>query len=293
MQRIFFTLSLLFTFQIVVSQQPFKDNQKWGIKNGENIIIAPLYDTIFNFDKNNKVCMACFKSKSTNTNKFIKVTSINYFCNYLNSDSKRLVIKTSSRDTCSVFQLTKTSVQHYTDYDKVFRVKVNNHMYLIRKDFKQLSFRSYFDIDLCDDPGFYIAQGLNEVDVPMYGLINTKEEIIIPFNYSGIKINPSDSLVMVCGTGYGAGTEDYVFDYSGKKLQSYKHHVELATKEYIVFKTFEPEEYYFSLCLETKEEKKIEAEEIKFYKENTLRLRIGTTWYLYNLKTEEKSEIKN
>jgi hypothetical protein len=273
--------------------QPFVENKKWGIKAGEKIIVSPVYDTVFNFDQNAKVCMACFKSKSTNTNKFIKVTNTNYFCNYLNTESKRLIIKTSERDTCSVFQLTKNSIKHYTENENIFKVKFKNTMYLINKEFKQLSFKPYFDIDLCDDPGFYVAQGLNDADVPMFGLITVKEEVIIPFNYSGIKINPADSLVMVCGTGYGAGSEDYVFDYRGKKLQSYRHHIDLATKEYIVFKVFEPQEQYVSLCIATKEEKKIQADEIKYYVGNTIRLKLGTGWWLYNLESGEKSELKN
>lgn len=285
---------LLFSwYPLLCQQQLYSENNKWGIKEGEKILIAPVYDTVFHFDKNNKVCMACFKSKSINTNKFIKVTSTLYSCNYLNSASQRLIIKTSTKDTCSVFQLGKNSVQQYTEDDSVFKVKVKNRMYLVHKSFKQLTFKNYTEINLCDEPGFYVAQGLNEVDVPMYGLITTREEMIIPFQYSGIKVNPSDSLIMVCGTGYGAGTEDYVFDYKGKRLQTYKHHVDLATKEFIVFKVFEPREQFLCYHIETKEEKPLEAEEIRFYKENSVRMRTGSTWWIYNLKTGEKTELKN
>lgn len=287
-------LTLLLFFNSLSAQyQAFSENKKWGIKDSAKIVIAPVYDTIFNFDKTNSVCLACFKSKNTNTNQFIKVTNTNYFCNYLNPESKRLIIKTSPKDTCSVFQLAKSTVKHYNENDTLFKVKVKKYMYLVNKNFKQLSFKPYYDIELCDDPGFYVAQGLNEVDVPMYGLVTNKEEPIIPFDYSGIKLNPADSLVMVCGTGYGAGTEDYVFNYKGKKLMSYHHHIDMATKDYIVFKAFEPKERFFSYCIETKEEKEIVADEIKYYNGNVIRLRIKTTWWLYNLKTQEKTELKN
>src|SRR5688572_29402207 len=102
-------LVLFACLEAMCQHEPFIENQKWGIKNGDKIVIAPVYDTVFNFDKNSKVCMACFKSKNTNANKFIKVTSTTYSCNYLNTESQRLVIKTSSKDTCSVFQLGKSS----------------------------------------------------------------------------------------------------------------------------------------------------------------------------------------
>jgi len=290
-----FTHVLLFFFchPLFAQYHPFTENKKWGIKDSNKIVITPVYDTIFNFDKNARVCLACFKSKNTNTNKYIKVTNTTYACNYLNTESKRLIIKTSSRDTCSVFQLTKSTVNQYTENDTLFKVKVNKYMYLVSKSFKQLSFKPYYDIELCDDPGFYIAQGLNEADVPMYGLVTNKEETIIPFEYSGIKLNPIDSLVMVCGTGYGAGTEDYVFDYSGKKLQSYRHHVDLATKEYIILKSFEPKEHFISYCIETKEEKELIADEVKFYSRDFILLRIKAGWWVYNLKTQEKTELKN
>lgn len=287
-------LPFLFYCTALFSQyHPFVENKKWGIKDSVNVIIAPVYDTIFNFDKTNQVCLACFKNKSTNTNQFIKVTNTQYFCNYLNPESKRLIIKTSSKDTCSVFQLSKTTVKHYNENDTLFKVKVKQYMYLVSKSFKQLSFKPYYDIELCDDPGFYVVQGLNDADVPMYGLVNSKEELLIPFEYSGIKLNPADSLVMVCGTGYGAGTEDYVFDYKGKKRMSYHHHIDLATNEYIVFKAYEPKERYFSYCIETKEEKEIIADEVRYYSGNSIRLRLKTTWWVYNLKTQEKTELKN
>lgn len=284
---------LLFCTTLSSQNQPFTENKKWGIKDSAKIIIAPVYDTIFNFDKTNQVCLACFKNKSTNTNQFIKVTNTNYFCNYLNPESKRLVIKTSPKDTCSVFQLNKSTVKQYNENDTLFKVKQKKYMYLISKKFKQISFKPYYDIELCDDPGFYVVQGLNDADVPMYGLVNRKEELVIPFEYSGIKLNPVDSLVMVCGTGYGAGTEDYVFDYKGKKLISYRHHIDLATKEYIVFKAFEPKERYFSYCIETKEEKEIIADEVRYYSGNLIRLRLKSTWWVYNLKTQEKTELIN
>lgn len=294
MLKTVFFLALFFSSLVAICQPVrFSENQKWGIQEGGKTLVAPVFDTIFDFDKNRRVCLACFKVKSTSANKFIKVTNTNLICNYLNANSERLVIKTSPRDTCSVFQLGKQTVLHYNDNDSVFRVKVKNKMYLVGKSFQQLSFKPYTHIEWCDDPGFYIVQGLNEVDVPMYGLVTRQEELIIPFHYSGIKLNPSDSLVMVCGTGYGAGTEDYVFDYTGKKLQTFKHHVELATKEYIVFKIFEPQERFVTYHIETKEEEALNADEIKFFKANTIRIRMGTNWWLYNLKTKQKTEFNN
>lgn len=270
----------------------FRENNKWGIKEQEVIIIPPLYDTVLNFDKSKLVCMACFKTKQVSTNKFIKVNSTSYYCNYLNTKAERLIIKTGKKDTCSVFVLAKNTFKQYTENDTLFKVSVKNKKYLIRKNFKQLTYGNYYDIDLCDDPNFYVTQVLNEADVPLFGLTNTKGETLIAHEYSGIKLNPYDSLIMVCGASTPNNSEDYVFDYSGEKIGSHRHHIDLATKKYILFKVFEPKEHYLEHNVETKEEKELVADEVKFYKTEEILIRIKNTWYLYNLITKEKTVFK-
>lgn len=271
---------------------PFSEQKKWGMREGSRILIPARYDTLFAFDKQKNLCLACFKSEQTQSGKFIKVTNVNYACNYLDSTGKALVIRVSGRDTCSVFQLLKQTVKDYTANDSVFKVSCRNKKYLVRKNFRQLTFKPYIDIDLCDDPGFYVAQDLNDADVPMYGLINRREELIIPFQYAGLRLNPSDSLVMVCGTGYGAGAEDFVFDYSGKKKFTYRHHIELATKDYILFKIFEPKEHFIVYELAKKQENGLEADEVLYYKGKEIRMRIRNDWWLYNLENGEKRAWK-
>ena len=81
----------------------FRDATKWGVKENESVIIKPIYDTIFAFDSTDKVCMACFRIKSASANKFIKVTTTSYACNYLNKKGERLVIRNQKNDTTSVF----------------------------------------------------------------------------------------------------------------------------------------------------------------------------------------------
>lgn len=272
--------------------QPFKELNKWGIKEQSRVLVPARYDTVFAFDKNKNLCLVCFKKENTQSGKFIKVTNVNFSCNYLDSSGKRLVIRTTRQDTSSVFQLLKQTVKDYNSNDTVFKVSVANKKYLVNKNFKQLTFKPYMDIELTDDPGFYLAQDLNEVDVPMYGLVSNKEKVVIPFLYSGIRLNPSDSLVMVCGSGYGAGAEDFVFDYTGKKLQTFRHHIELATKEHIIFKIFEPKEHFIIFHLPSKSETGLEADEVKYYQGNSIRVRQKNQWWLYNMENGDKIEWK-
>ena len=62
---------------------PVRENAKWGMRDKEQMIIKPIYDTIFNFDSTGKVCLACFKTKTLSSNKFMKVMVTNYSCNYI------------------------------------------------------------------------------------------------------------------------------------------------------------------------------------------------------------------
>ena len=286
-------LLLILAFHMAKSQSVcFKENNKWGIKENEKIIIPAVYDSVFNFDKQMKVCLACFKNKSTNTNKFIKVTSNKMYCNYLNHESKRLILRTALRDTFSVFLFGKNTVQQYNENDTLFKVSYKNNKYLVKKDFTQLTFKEYYDIDLCDDPNYYVTQVMSEADVPLFGMVSTKEEQIIPNEFSGIKLNPVDSLVMVCEAGVRNSSEDYVYNYEGKRLRSFKHHIDLATKEFIVFKVFEPKEHFVIYKVSTAEENDLEADEVRFYNKSCILIRLKNTWWVYNPSSREKSELK-
>src|SRR5687768_17147769 len=89
----------------------FRDAGKWGIKDDQQVIVAPVFDTIHGFDSTNTVCLACYKTKAASANKFIKVMVTTYSCNYLSRQGQKLYVKTTSNDTCSVFSLAKNSVK--------------------------------------------------------------------------------------------------------------------------------------------------------------------------------------
>ncbi|HQQ93894.1 MAG TPA: hypothetical protein PLQ93_05030 [Bacteroidia bacterium] len=292
MRSLALLIVLIFSLALHAQVLPFKENTKWGLKENEKVIIPPVYDSVFTFDKQKKVCMVCFKSKNTSTSKFIKVTTNSLYCNYLNADGKRLILRTVLRDTFSVFLMGKNSVKYYTENDSLFKVSRKNLKYLVRKDFNQLSFGEYYDIDLADDPNYYVSQVMSEADVPLFGLITRKEDMVIPNDYSGIRMNPIDSLVMVCGAGIRAGSEDYVFSYEGKQLQAFRHHIDLATKQFIVFKLFEPKEHFVLHNRETNEEWELEADEVKYYQTPYILIRQKNEWFLYNPLKKEKSELK-
>ncbi|MBA3679845.1 MAG: hypothetical protein H0W73_01455 [Bacteroidetes bacterium] len=285
-------LLLVFSQKLSSQTMPFKENAKWGIKENEKVIIKPVYDTIFNFDNSGKICLACFKAKALSPNRFIKTYTTVYSCNYLNKQGQRLKIKTEEADTCSVFSLSKTSVKQFTDNASYFVVTSKSKKYLVGKDLNQTTFKGYSEMYISPEPKFIVTEIKNEANIIYTGLINFKEELVIPYLYSGIKINPKDSLIVGCSAGVGNNGDDDIYDYSGTKLASYKRHIDMATKNFVIHKIFEPKEYYILLNPKTKEETTLTADEIAPFEKDEVILYTKNEWFIFNLTSKQKKPYK-
>ncbi len=278
---------VFFVSTLTAQTLPFKTGVKWGIKQADKIIINAIYDTVLNFDINTKTCLACNKTKIASTNKFIKAFTTVYTCNYLNFNNKPLSIKTDTKDTCSVFSLSKNSAKELYDNTNYFIVTHKSKKYLIDKNFNQITFNGYHNIAFSSEPNFLIVEEKQITGQILTGLINLKEEKIIDFNYSGIKINTADSLIITCTSGVNAGANDDVYDYYGKKINSFRRHIDLATKNFIVHKIFEPNEYYIVYNIKTKIEKILNAAEVKLQNSNELLIKLKNEWLVYDLNSGE------
>jgi hypothetical protein len=273
---------------IITPAQPFQQDKKWGMKDKELIIVKPVFDTIFGFDSTGKVCLACFKTKTQTNNKFIKVTSSGFSCNYFNNKGDRLFVKNKRGDTCSVFALSKSSIRQYQNNSKYFVATVRSKKYLLTKDFVQLTFTGYHDISMCDEPYFYVTQSADEFDVVYTGLVNKKEEQIVPYQYSDVKVNPEDSLIIACSAGLGNNRDDDVYDYNGKKVGGSNKHIEMATKNFFVHKLFDPKEHHIIYNRKTGIEKELVADDVQFYHDDEILIRLKNEWYIYDLNTNQK-----
>ena len=289
---IFFSCFLVSPTWFVSQTALFKEGLKWGIKENEKTIVAPQYDTVFNFDATGKVCIACYKIVSPSSNKFIKTLSKTYACNYLDKNANHLSIKPNSNDTCSVFILGKHTIKQFTENETFFIVSVKNKKHLVDRNFNQRTFKGYHDIGFCAEPNYLITKITPDGNNIYSGLINLREEIIVPFEYTDIKLNTQDSLIVACSAGVKATTEDDVFNYSGGKIGTYNRHVELATKNFVIHKLFEPEERYMIYNVSAKEEKELYADEAELYSQNELLVRVKSTWFLYNMANNEKTPYK-
>lgn len=292
MKPILYILFVLFAAPCVSQTITFRENNKWGIKEKESILIQPVYDTIFNFDSTGKVCLACFRTKSASANKFIKVTTTTYACNYLDKKSERLIIRNVANDTFSVFALNKNVLKQYSGNEPFFTVTTKGKKHILYKNFQQLTFKGYHEISMSPEKKFYMTSIINEGDIVLAGITNEREEELIPHQYSIVKINTNDSLIIACSAGVRVGAEDEVFDYNGKKIIGTHRHIDMATKHFLIHKIYEPKEYYILYNINTKEEKNLNADEIKFYEHDEILIHQKSEWYIYDLNTNLKKPLK-
>src|SRR5690606_21221616 len=211
-----------------------------------------------------------------------------YSCNYLNKKNEHLIIMQNGKDTCSVFSLPKSKDKQYQNSEPLFIATIKNKKYIVRKDFSQLTFKNYQDISFTNDPNFYIVQNQNEVENLMTGLVNIKEELIVPYQYSSIRLNTNDSLIVACAAGTILNADDDVYDYNGKRFFTSRRHIELASKKYIIQKVFEPKEYYISYNIETKEEFKFSGEDVILNSSEEVSVKVKNDWHVLDLTTNKK-----
>jgi hypothetical protein len=279
---------LFICFHAISQTVVYYDKGKWGIKENDTFIVPAVYDTVFNFDKTNKVCLACNKTKPVSNNKFIRVGTPVYNCIYLNRDLERLILKNALYDTIGIFSLGKNTVSQYQNDTDYIIASYKDKKYLVRKNFFQITRNDYNDIIPSENAGFFIVELLNEGNQIIRGLIDINEKEIVPLNYSNVKLNTRDSLIIACSAGLGLQREDVVFSYEGKKLQSYKRHVDIATHSYVIHKLWEPKEVYIIYNIHTKEEKTVFSDEMQLYSQNELLMRNNDHWFIYDLITGKK-----
>lgn len=265
-----------------------RENGKWGFKKEGAFLIQPMYDTIFGFDSTNKVCLACQKDKTANANKFIKVTITKHLCHYYDVYGNKLMIRNQSNDTFTVFSRTKNSIAQYNNNSFFFTVTAKGRKYLLTKDFRQQTFNTYQEIRTCEEPLFYLAEQQNEFEQQLSGLVNTREDVIVPFAYAELSFNTDDSLIIACTGRSALNAADDVYDYKGKRVATSNRHLEKATSHFLIQKIYEPKEQFIILNLETKVETPLFADEVKYFQGDEILVKIKNDWFIYDLATNQK-----
>ena len=263
---------------------------RYGMSNAGKVITPAVYDTIYLLDEAGTICLGCQLKVSSGNNKLFKVTTKNYLCNYRTSKGEILRIKTETNDTNSVFTLSKNTVT--VNLSGPFAVAVHNKKYLVDRNFRQITFKGHYDVGITEDPNVFFVEDVNEAENRFSGLIDKSEKVIFPTKYSGVHVNVKDSLYILCSAGIKNGAEDEVYDYNKRKVFGSLKHIHLATQLFVVMEVFEPTEYFVIANRSNRVEKKLEADEVVYYSEEEIRIRIKNTWYIYNMASGEKKQIR-
>ena len=119
-------------------------------------------------------------------------------------------------------------------------------------------------------------------------MVNTREDVVVPFSYAELSFNTDDSLIIACTGRSALNAADDVYDYNGKRIATSNRHLEKATSHFLIQKIYEPKEQYILLNLETKVETPLFADEIQYYQGDEILVKIKNDWYIYDLVTNQK-----
>jgi len=287
------TLLLLLIGFGMIRAQPlvFKSKDgRYGMSLSGKVVAPAIYDTIYMLDPAGSICLGCQLKITTGNNKLFKVTTRSYYCHYRNGRGEVLRIRTENNDTNSVFTLTKNTITQ--GLEGPFAVAVHTKKYLVDKTFKQLTFKGHNDVMATEDPNYYVIEEINEAENRFAGLVDKTEKVVFPAKYSGVHVNLKDSLMVLCSAGIKSNSEDEVYTYQKKKIYSSYKHIHLATAKFIILEVFEPEEYFVIVNLSNRVEKQLKAQEVVYHSTDEVMIRLKNTWYIYNLLSGEKKQIK-
>jgi hypothetical protein len=71
-------------------------------------------------------------------------------------------------------------------------------------------------------------------------------------------------------------------------VESSRRHIEMASKNFLIHKIYEPKEYYVLYNIKTKQEKQLQADDLVFYENDEVLIRIKNDWFIYDMVTNQK-----
>ncbi|MGE0567022.1 MAG: hypothetical protein AB7O73_03660 [Bacteroidia bacterium] len=273
MKRLNYIVALLLFSAFSYSQLTIvKKGSKYGVNNGETVFLSPIYDTILPINEAKQICVACKKSMLPSKSSFIKMNTTVFRCRYYDKNALPLVLIINKKDTCGYFSMSKKTLENLNSHPDYFSVETNNKKFMVTNDFKQITLTPYDNIYPSKLKGYFVTENKTHGAGFFNGLIDNNELEIVPMKYTGISVNPFDSLVSACTAQLKVNGIDDVYNLKGEKVFSSHRHIELATKEYIIHKLFEPEEYYVIHRISDKKDWEIRATQINYLGKNTVEI---------------------
>lgn len=282
---------------LLVSQPlvPFTENNKWGYKKGNTVMISPEYDSAYAFNYGNLLAMVSTRSqfnKVTNPLTGEEEYEHDYF--YINARNRKLkILPENFPDSVEAFPNQQELASDYMDSAAVFKVLFQDKVYLVSKSGKQLS-QGFDNIYRSRFRDYYITENTTEVEkrlVRIKGLVNTQGKVIVKCKYAGLDINPEDSSVYCCSAVYNNKLNDDVYDLDGKLFYTNKNHIEFSAKTVHVCKTYLPHEMILVENSATKDQYELDGTGFFYLKKGKALLINKDSWYVIDLFTRKKQKV--
>jgi hypothetical protein len=274
---------------------PFSENQKWGFKKGNAIIIKAEFDTVFPFDKTQKIALVGKKNefnKSINPLTGEEEYPLDYF--YITSKNKIItILPTNFPDSVFTFPQQQELSTNYLDSSSVFKILFQNNVYLMSKQGMQLT-DGYDNIYPYNHTSFFVLEKYTLVDgetIRIQGLVNSIGKTIISCKYKHITLNEEDSSIYCCSAVYNNRLNDDVYDYSGKLIYVNKKHIEFSSKKTHVYKIYEPNDIYVIENDNSKSNFRIGGEKFKYINNNKAIIKHGEDLFLIDLLSGKKTKV--
>lgn len=296
-KRIAYILILSCSAQYLFAQtiKPFCSDKKWGYKEGELVLIPAVYDTAFAFDKSNTIALAANKNASkTIVNPLTGEEQPVYDYYFINKKNQKLkLLPNQFPDSVSEFPFQEELQLNFLDSSKQFKILFQNKIYLFNKKGKQLS-SGYDNIYNSSLQNYFFTEEYLKVDTQMVrikGLISSAGKVIIKNSYQRVVINPEDSSIYCCSSGYMNKVNDDVYDLSGKMLYSSIDHINYSSKTIHVTKSYKNIEQIFIENDVTRQMFSMPAEDFHYLKQNKGIIISKNNWYFIDLLTGKKQKI--
>ncbi len=274
---------------------PYIENSKWGFKQNNSSKILAQYDTVFLFDKEQKIAMV------GNTNKLITLInpltgeesfSIEY--SFINSNNQKIKLVNELKDTLLNFAAQEDLFLNYQYEENFFKILHDNRVYLFNKDGKQLS-SGYDNIyPATEDPNFFIMElsviSMNDARTAR-GLVNSDGLIIVKCENKYIHINTADSVIYCCSAVFSSAPNDEVFNYYGKLIYSSNDHIAWGSKNTFVTKVYQPNEKYIIINLLKNAVLSVEGNNFCYVGNKKGVIANKNQWYLIDLVSLKKQNI--
>jgi hypothetical protein len=274
---------------------PFIENQKWGYKLGQKIIIEAAYDTVFAFDKTNQIAMVANKSKlNKSINPLSGQEEFSYDYHYIDQKNNKIKLMAGvTSDSVFTFSNQQEFQSAYRDSSGYFKILHEGKVYLMSKKGKQLS-PGFENITETKTKGYFETENYAKFEkkvVRVKGLIDSTGLQVVKCKYHQIKINPEDSSVYCCSAVFDAKQNDDVFNYKGKLIYSSQKHIEFSSKTLHVVKSYSPREEFIVDNSITGEKYYLEGTKFRYIQKNRALLIHNKNCYLIDLVTQKRQKL--